>query len=147
MPSKGTKRTKAAPAEQPVVTPAADECPRGGAHEWTTEGEETACAKCHEPPPWRRKHPQGRRRRPASPRPTKNFNCIDAAAKVLAEAGAPMTTREMIEAMAVKGYWSSPGGQTPAATLYKPPILREIAKKGAESQFTKTERGKFATRA
>jgi hypothetical protein len=29
-----------------------------------------------------------------------------------------MTTREMIEAMAEKGYWTSPGGKTPHATLY-----------------------------
>ena len=57
-----------------------------------------------------------------------------------------MTTREMIEAMATKGYWSSPNGQTPAATLYSA-ILRKIAKKGADSRFTKTERGKFAVRA
>jgi len=33
-------------------------------------------------------------------------------------------------------------GQTPHATLYSA-ILREIAKKGKESRFTKTERGKF----
>ena len=54
-----------------------------------------------------------------------------------------MTTGEMIEAMAKKGYWSSPNGQTPSATLYSA-ILREINVKGKESRFTKTERGKFA---
>ena len=40
---------------------------------------------------------------------------IDAAAKVLEETGQPMSTKEMIEAMAQKGYWSSPGGKTPSA--------------------------------
>jgi hypothetical protein len=29
-----------------------------------------------------------------------------------------MTSKEIIEAMASKGYWTSPGGKTPHATLY-----------------------------
>jgi hypothetical protein len=45
--------------------------------------------------------------------------------------------------MAKKGYWTSPGGKTPAATLYSA-ILREISTKGKDARFTKTERGKFA---
>jgi len=49
----------------------------------------------------------------------------------------------MIEPMAAKKYWSSPGGKTPAATLYSA-ILREIQTKGKEARFRKTERGKFA---
>src|SRR5579872_2285030 len=70
------------------------------------------------------------------------LSCIDAAAKVLGEAKEPMNTKEMIEAMAAKGLWSSPKGQTPAATLYSA-ILRELGK-GKDSRFKKTERGKFA---
>jgi hypothetical protein len=70
------------------------------------------------------------------------LSCLDAAAKVLGESKAPMTTKEMIEAMASKKYWSSPGGKTPAATLYSA-ILRELGKR-KESRFKKTERGKFA---
>jgi hypothetical protein len=46
------------------------------------------------------------------------LSAIDAAAKVLTEAGQPMNTKEMVEAMATKGYWSSPAGKTPHATLY-----------------------------
>jgi HB1/ASXL restriction endonuclease-like protein with HTH domain len=57
-------------------------------------------------------------------------------------AGQPMTCPEMIEAMTAKGYWTSPKGQTPAATLYSA-VLREIATKGKDSRFVKTERGKF----
>ncbi len=72
----------------------------------------------------------------------KKLSALDAAAKVLREAKEPMTTGEMIEAMAKKGYWSSPNGQTPAATLYSA-LLREINVKGKESRFAKTERGKF----
>jgi hypothetical protein len=69
-------------------------------------------------------------------------SALDAAVRVLEEAGQPMTCPEMIEAMAQKGYWTSPGGATPAATLYSA-ILREINAKGKESRFVKTERGKF----
>jgi len=71
------------------------------------------------------------------------LSALDAAAKVLAETATPMTTGEMIEAMGAKGYWTSPGGKTPAATLYSA-ILRELKVKGPASRFTKTERGKFA---
>jgi hypothetical protein len=69
--------------------------------------------------------------------------CIDAAAKVLSEKKEPMNTKEMIETMAAKGYWSSPNGQTPAATLYSA-ILREIKTKGKESRSKKEDRGLFA---
>jgi hypothetical protein len=70
------------------------------------------------------------------------LSALDAAAKVLAEAGAALTCQEMIAAMAAGGYWASPGGKTPAATLYSA-ILRETQTKGARSRFTKAERGKF----
>jgi hypothetical protein len=79
------------------------------------------------------------------PKP-KKASCLDAAARVLAEAGQPMNCQEMIDAMAKKGYWTSPGGQTPAATLYSA-ILRELASKGADARFVKTERGKFGLKA
>ena len=68
---------------------------------------------------------------------------LDAAVKVLIEAGEPMTTKAMIEAMASKGYWTSPGGATPWATLYSA-LIREIANKGNESRFAKVDRGQFA---
>jgi hypothetical protein len=73
----------------------------------------------------------------------KKLSAMDAAAKVLAETGQPMSCKEMIEAMAQKGYWSSPGGKTPASTLYSG-IIKEIATKGKESRFQKTDRGQFA---
>ncbi len=73
------------------------------------------------------------------------LSCIDAAAKVLVDAKEPMTTKAMIEAMASKGLWSSPNGQTPAATLYSA-ILREIKTKGKEARFKKTDRGLFAVK-
>ncbi len=67
---------------------------------------------------------------------------LDAAVKVLTESGEPMTTKAMIDAMAAKGYWTSPGGATPAQTLYSA-ILREMQKKGKEARFVKVERGQF----
>jgi hypothetical protein len=73
----------------------------------------------------------------------KKVSALDAAARVLEEAGEPMTSQAMIEAMAAKGYWSSPKGLTPHATLYAA-ILREVNTKGKDARFTKTERGKFA---
>ena len=84
-------------------------------------------------------------KKPAKPRATKtngNFSQLDAAAKVLEEAGEPMTTKAMIEAMASKGYWTSPAGKTPAQTLYAA-ITREITAKGTEARFQKADRGLF----
>ena len=49
---------------------------------------------------------------------------------------------KMVDAMAKKKLWASPGGKTPHATLYAA-IIREIAKKGDESRFKKTDRGQF----
>lgn len=72
----------------------------------------------------------------------RGMSALDAAAKVLSEAVEPMASKAMIEAMAAKKYWTSPGGKTPHATLYAA-ILREINVKGNESRFTKTDRGHF----
>jgi hypothetical protein len=73
----------------------------------------------------------------------KKLSAIAAAARVLSETGRAMTCPELIEAMAAKRYWTSPGGRTPAATLYAS-IFQEIKSKGKDSRFRKTERGKFA---
>jgi hypothetical protein len=73
------------------------------------------------------------------------MSALDAAVKVLADANEPMNTKAMIEAMAAKGLWTSPGGATPWATLYSA-IAREINEKRADARFVKTERGKFAAR-
>ncbi len=71
------------------------------------------------------------------------MSALDAAAKVLSERQGPLRCREMIEQMAAKGYWKSPGGRTPAATLYAA-ITREINTKGQDARFKKTGRGLFA---
>lgn len=89
--------------------------------------------------------PKAKKVKPASDEP-KKMSALDAAAKVLAESGEPMAAKAMIDAMANKGYWTSPGGKTPQATLYAA-ILREIQTKGADARFQKTERGHFAINA
>jgi hypothetical protein len=73
----------------------------------------------------------------------KKLSALDAAAKVLSETRQPMTCRELVDQMAAKGYWTSPGGATPWSTL-NAAIAREIKVKGADSRFVKAERGKFA---
>lgn len=75
----------------------------------------------------------------------KKLSCVKAALKVLADSGEPMNAQEMIAAMTEAGLWESPGGKTPHATLYSA-ILRDM-KRGDESRFVKTERGRFTARA
>ena len=66
---------------------------------------------------------------------------LDAAAQVLHDAGEPLNTTEMVKRMLDRGLWTT-GGKTPAATIYAA-VIREIAVKGSQSRFRKTERGKF----
>jgi hypothetical protein len=78
----------------------------------------------------------------SSPDHPQKLSALNAAALVLAESADPLNCQEMIRVMAEKGLWSSPGGKTPASTLYSS-LLREIRTKGAESRFQKATRGKF----
>src|ERR1700687_2497330 len=74
---------------------------------------------------------------------TTRLSALDAAAKVLGEAKEAMTCQEMIETMASKGFWSSPGGKTPAHTL-SAAICRETHIRGKDTRFGWAEPGKFA---
>ena len=145
-PAAQSKKTAEAPAEAVAQTGV---CPKGGDHEWKEEDGKRFCGKCFEPgdaaPVAGKK--AGNAKKASGPKAEKNgkLSAIDAAAKVLGEADQPMNTKEMITAMSEKGYWTSPGGQTPHATLYSA-ILREITTKGKDARFQKTERGKFALR-
>lgn len=78
--------------------------------------------------------------------PAQKMSALDAAAKVLAEAKEPLSAKQMIERMRAKGYWKSPGGQTPSATLYAA-ITREVKNKGKQARFKKTDRGLFGLNA
>jgi hypothetical protein len=96
----------------------------------------------------RRKPAKPAARRPGKTTPakaSKRTSALDAAAALLAEVGKPMKAGEMVEQMAARGMWTSPGGKTPQATLYAA-IIREIAAKGKDSRFVKRDRGLFAAR-
>ena len=127
-------------------------CPNCGATEVDEDGD---CAKCHEPKvagedakadgaPKADKAKKPRAKKAKADKP-KRVSGLDAAAKVLEESGQPMTAKEMVEAAEAKGYWKSPSGKTPHATIVSA-IIREIAKKGDASRFVKTDRGKFAAK-
>ncbi len=75
----------------------------------------------------------------------KKMSALDAAAKVLSESKEPLRTKEMIERMAANGYWKSPGGRTPAATLHAA-MTREINMKGKIARFKKVDRDLFAAK-
>jgi hypothetical protein len=134
----------ASPEPGSAAQTAADATP-----EATPTVEETPAAETTQAPePKTQPGVKKRRRAPKARKETgpKKLSAIDAAAKVLAQAGEPMDCQTMIKTMADKGYWTSPGGKTPAATLYSA-ILREISTKGTDARFKKTERGKFSIKA
>ena len=66
---------------------------------------------------------------------------LDAAVKVLAEVGEPMSCKAIVERMLAHKLWQTTG-KTPAATI-SAAITREIASKGDKSRFRKVAPGKF----
>jgi hypothetical protein len=135
--------TSTEPQPEPAPSPSSELAPELPVAEPTPDGvptEPAMPADAAEAAP--AKAQRARKARTAEPK-QKKLSALDAAARVLQEAGQPMTCQEMIDAMAGKGYWTSPGGKTPAATLYSA-ILRELQTKGDAARFVKTERGKFA---
>ena len=127
--SKPAKATKKAKAPEAKVAPG--ECPKGGKHEWTEEGTETFCGKCKEPKAkaGKAKAKAAGAKAKATPASDKKVSALNAAAQVLQSSKDPLNTKAMIELMATKGLWTSPGGKTPHATLYSA-IIREISVKG-----------------
>jgi hypothetical protein len=121
----------AAPAAEPAATEPAAPLPEPAPDQAGTSTEPAKAKR--------------QRRAPAAPK-GKKVSALDAAAKVLAEEGRPMSCQELIAAMAAKGYWTSPGGQTPSATLYSA-IVRELATKGDKARFQKVGPGRFDYRA
>jgi hypothetical protein len=75
----------------------------------------------------------------------KKYSALEAAALVLRETGQPLSCPVLIQQMAAKGYWSSPKGKTPSATLYAA-LMREVQRKGDAARFVKTSPGRFAYR-
>jgi hypothetical protein len=81
-------------------------------------------------------------RPPKGEKKPKAMSGLDAAAKVLDESGEPLSVKQIVEAAEAKGYWKSPGGKTPSATIYSA-IVREIIIRGQDARFRKAERGRF----
>jgi hypothetical protein len=75
-------------------------------------------------------------------RVVKKLSALDAAARVLAETKKVLSCSELIEAMANQGYWTSPTGKTPQATL-SAALQREIVVKKDQSRFKKTAPGRY----
>ena len=128
---KSTKRGKKAKVFKPdsrvngAQTPATEAAPATAPAEGATAQSQTA--------------PKPRKK---AERKDGTMSGLDAAAKVLADAGQPLNVKEMMERIQAQGLWK-PGGKTPQATIYSA-IIREIAHKGDGSRFRKAERGKFS---
>jgi hypothetical protein len=73
----------------------------------------------------------------AKPKGERKPGCLDAAVRVLHEAGKPMGCQDIVKEVLAKGYWQTKGA-TPAATLYAA-IIRECAAKGAKARFRRAE--------
>ena len=82
----------------------------------------------------------GKNAMPAS-EPAKAMSGLDAAAKVLSDAGTPLNAKQIVERILAQGLWKTEG-KTPSATLHAA-LSREIKQKGDGSRFRKAERGLF----
>ena len=77
----------------------------------------------------------------AEAKPERKPTLLDAAVRVLREAGEPMGAKPMVERIIAAGWWSTQG-KTPEATLYSA-IIREIGSRDGKARFEKTGRGRF----
>ena len=84
---------------------------------------------------------RAKRAKAAKPKGERKPGCLDAAVKVLREAGKPMHCQDIVKKVLAKGLWTTTG-QTPHSTLYAA-VIREIAAKGKDARFRKTDRGQF----
>lgn len=80
-------------------------------------------------------------------KPLTPISALDAAVKVLTEAGAPLGCKQMMDTMLAKKYWKpAHSGKTPANTLHAA-ISAEIKKRGDQARFEKVGKGQFGLRA
>lgn len=93
------------------------------------------------PPPSTKAEKKAADKKEKTPKAAGKMSGLDAAAKVLADAGKPMGIKVLVEKMLNDGLWTT-GGATPASTIYAA-IIREIKVKGADSRFKKSGRGEF----
>jgi len=79
--------------------------------------------------------------RPKQAAKPKRVSGLNLAAMVLAETKEPLQAKTIAERAIAAGWKTT--GKTPHATLYAA-MIREIAKKGKDARFKKTDRGLFA---
>jgi hypothetical protein len=109
---------------------------------WPTGPEATGGPQGEEEAQAKPSRPKGKKRATQAPVGGDGaLSGLDAAAKVLQEAGEPLSCQVIVERALAKGYWKT-GGKTPAATVYAA-VIREIAKKSDAARFRKTARGRF----
>lgn len=82
------------------------------------------------------------------PKATRGMSALDAAAMVLeglkgTKAREGIQANDLIDRMQRASLWASPGGKTPAATLYAA-IIREIKVKKGVARFVRVSPGHFA---
>jgi hypothetical protein len=82
--------------------------------------------------------------KPAKEPKPKRVSLLDAAAMYLAESPTPLKCIDIIIGLEKFGIWKRGSGKTPEATLYAA-VIREIAAKGREARFKKTDRRAFAS--
>ena len=128
--SKGGKKAKAG---KPRIKVVGDEAPTQQTAPETAPAAEPAATTVK----------KSKKAKGATPKADGKMSGLDAAAKVLADAGEPLNCRAIAERAIAQGLWSS-NGATPHQTLYSA-MLRECQKKGTASRFRKAERGKFAS--
>jgi len=102
-------------------------------------------AEAHRPEYQHKQEPKeaAKKKRSSTKSPRENRpSMVAAALQVLTFAKEPMSWHDLVEAMATKGSWTSPGGKTPANTLYSA-FLRLIKTKGKVATVRKAGKGKF----
>lgn len=128
-----------------AATTAQDGGGGGGTHD--TVSDETAAHAITSPVTNETAEPAKKDKIPKAPKPPKEakpkrVSALDAAHTVLLDAKGGMKAPDIIKAMAERGLWTSPGGKTPASTLYAA-MVREITTKGDASRFKKSDKGMF----
>jgi len=84
---------------------------------------------------------KGKKAKAAKPKGERKPGILTLAVDVLKDAKTPMDCKAIVEKVLAKGLWQTKG-KTPAGTLYAA-VIREIAAKGKEARFHKTDRGMF----
>jgi hypothetical protein len=140
------RRAGIAEAQKRIDAPEAEPAPANH----NEQQAEPAAAPETAPPPATAPAPDAAPAKPAKARKAKApkpaepigpMSGLDAAAHVLAEAGVPMNCKDLTESILAQKLWFT-DGKTPGATIYAA-IIREIAAKGGDSRFRKTDRGLF----